>query len=121
MVWLRWLSVLLSLATLVLVIVGNVRSRRLRDSRQIRQVAARLGRGIAGAFVFTVVAFVIAALDSFHGVADADPGQKALVLASALAEPTTYLVRSLEILVGALVGLAILRFRAGYHSKESDE
>src|SRR6266705_1974620 len=60
MAMLRWLSVLASAASLVGVIVVNVRAGRVGDATVLRRSARRLGWGLAGVLVFTIIVYSIA-------------------------------------------------------------
>jgi hypothetical protein len=119
MMILRWLSVLVAVAALVRVIVGDVRGFRIRDPDVLRRSARRLGWGVAGAFVFATVLYSIAAVACFGPVASARPQDKAAVLSGCLDEPAVFLQWSVGLLVVALGGVVVMRFRAGYLTKES--
>ena len=107
---------LASAALLLAVIVANVRSVQIVDPIVLRRSARRLGWSIAGSFVFAIAIFATSMVSSFVVVAAVPPEHKAEVLAAAIAESSVYLRWSVGLLVIALVGLAVLRFRAGYNT-----
>src|SRR4051812_6331226 len=110
MTYLGWLSVLASVASLVGVLVVNVRGIRIGDPNVLRRSARRLGWGVAGAFVIAIGVYAIAVVASFGAVAAARPEDKASVLAGGLGEPAAYLRWSIGLLALALLGLVVLRF-----------
>src|SRR5262245_23183872 len=118
MIFLRWLSLLATVSALVSVVAGNVRGFRSGDPAVLRRSARRLGWGVAGAFVLAAVVYSIAAVASFGMVAAAKPGDKVAVMAAGLEEPASYFRWPIGILVVALLGLVVMRFRAGYLTTE---
>ncbi len=113
---LRWLSLLASAALLLAVIVANLRNGRIVDPVVLRRSARRLGWAIAGSFVFAFAIFAISMIGSFATVATVPPERKAAVLAAAIDGSAFSLRGSVWLLFTALIGVAVLRFRAGYHS-----
>jgi hypothetical protein len=113
----RILSLLLCSGVLVFAAVAAVRGFRLTDADQIRALARRVGRIALLALALALAIYVIAAVGNFAAVAaEANPQDKVAALARGLEEPGTYLRESLGALLGALIGVAVLRGRASYLS-----
>ncbi|HWE28145.1 MAG TPA: hypothetical protein VHB97_09095 [Polyangia bacterium] len=119
MVILRWLSVVASAALLLGVIITIIRSARTVDPIVLRRASRRLGWFVVASFAFSFAIFAASVVRSFSIMAAAAPEQRAAVLAIAIAKAAVYLRWSIGFLVMALVGLAVLRGRAGYHTPQS--
>lgn len=116
---LRWLSVIVSAALLVAVIVANIRNAKTIDPMVLRRSSRRIGWSVAASFVFSFALYAVAVVRTFSAVAAAASENRVAVLAIAIEASAVYLRWSVGCLVLTLIGLFVMRFRAGYNTPES--
>jgi hypothetical protein len=117
MVILGWLSVVASASLLLGVIITVIGSARTVDPNLLRRWSRRFGWLVVASLVFSIAIFAASVVRSFGAIAALIPDERVAAMALAIAKPAVYLRWSIGFLVMTLVGLAVLRGRAGYHSK----